>query len=364
MLPLFFFVMLTTCSLDMFLLSYSYAVEHGPIGYWNFNKCDVKDESNGGNNGTLHGNLQCVNGIDQMSFRFDGASSYIDIGRNPDLKPYKSDFAISAWVMLENYSTSYQSIIISNRYPLSIEKSMDTGILFGIGGPFDNALGKIKFVVNGGIYAGIVTGASKLDLRTWYHVLMNYHYNGNDTNRVEVYLNGKLDGSGTIINTLDPAESPTWIGFEPEPYSPEAYHFYGSIDEVRIYGRVLSMSEINDLYEIPLRHYRASYSYCIIRYLQEKTYTGDKKIYVQEDIMAWERCENKSPDYQKLFIKVLRNEIFARHGRAFKNSKLKNLFESVSWYNQNDNFKASDLNKIERNNIAFIMQYEKRMGWK
>lgn len=60
-------------------------------------------------------------------------------------------------------------------------------------------------------------------------------------------------------------------------------------------------------------------------------------------------------------LRVARNEIYARHGRLFKDSNLQNYFNSCSWYNgyiSPDRFNENTLNKVEVYNIKFIKKYE------
>ena len=57
-------------------------------------------------------------------------------------------------------------------------------------------------------------------------------------------------------------------------------------------------------------------------------------------------------------LRVLRNEIYARHGRIFKDAKLQKYFESQSWYKANPDFKDDQLNEIESSNLAKIKTAE------
>jgi hypothetical protein len=54
----------------------------------------------------------------------------------------------------------------------------------------------------------------------------------------------------------------------------------------------------------------------------------------------------------------LRNEIFARHGRAFKDRKLQAYFESLPWYKRNPSYSDSLLTPIERKNVATLLAHE------
>jgi len=94
-------------------------------------------------------------------------------------------------------------------------------------------------------------------------------------------------------------------------------------------------------------------------------YYGDKKAYTIEKLERWyeERFSDKDIMPQ-LCIKALRNEIFARHGRIFTTSDMKQIFESAPWYKPRKDFKDSELNEIEKKNIEFIADYEKKMGWR
>jgi hypothetical protein len=58
-------------------------------------------------------------------------------------------------------------------------------------------------------------------------------------------------------------------------------------------------------------------------------------------------------------LDVMRNTIYARYGREFKRSDLRNYFSHQSWYHYNPNFKESLLTPVERRNAAFILQYQK-----
>lgn len=56
--------------------------------------------------------------------------------------------------------------------------------------------------------------------------------------------------------------------------------------------------------------------------------------------------------------RLLRNEIFARHGRRFKDPRLQRYFASFAWYHPTDAFREDQLNDTERKNVTLISQYE------
>ncbi len=57
-------------------------------------------------------------------------------------------------------------------------------------------------------------------------------------------------------------------------------------------------------------------------------------------------------------LRILRNEIFARHGRIFKDAELQKYFASQTWYQPNPDFKDDQLVEIESKNLSAIKSAE------
>ena len=79
------------------------------------------------------------------------------------------------------------------------------------------------------------------------------------------------------------------------------------------------------------------------KYLQ-----ASERFLTSEDVMKLNKYE----------LKIMRNEIFARHGYIFKTDDMKAYFESQSWYVPQYNDVTSLLTEIEKRNIEFIKNYE------
>lgn len=58
--------------------------------------------------------------------------------------------------------------------------------------------------------------------------------------------------------------------------------------------------------------------------------------------------------------KQMRQEIYARHGKVFKEPWLQKYFSSFDWYKADPNFTDASLTEVEKKNIATIAAYEKR----
>jgi hypothetical protein len=61
-------------------------------------------------------------------------------------------------------------------------------------------------------------------------------------------------------------------------------------------------------------------------------------------------------------LDIMRNTIFARHGRRFGRRDLQDYFERQSWYRGDPNYSDARLSKMEERNAAFILQYQKNGG--
>jgi len=60
----------------------------------------------------------------------------------------------------------------------------------------------------------------------------------------------------------------------------------------------------------------------------------------------------------KYDLKIMRNEIFARHGYIFTTNDMKNYFQNQSWYTPRYSNVTSMLTRIEQQNITLIKRYE------
>ena len=62
-------------------------------------------------------------------------------------------------------------------------------------------------------------------------------------------------------------------------------------------------------------------------------------------------------------LDIMRNEIFARHGRRFNRSDLQNYFYKQPWYTpifSPEDFPNLQLTELQRRNAAYILDYQKK----
>jgi hypothetical protein len=60
-------------------------------------------------------------------------------------------------------------------------------------------------------------------------------------------------------------------------------------------------------------------------------------------------------------LRLLRNEVYARHGRVFKTLWLQQYFGGQPWYDPDDNFKDEELSGSDKTNVETIVAYENKL---
>lgn len=61
-------------------------------------------------------------------------------------------------------------------------------------------------------------------------------------------------------------------------------------------------------------------------------------------------------------LKIMRNEIFARHGYIFKKEEMQNYFQYEKWYTPRYDNVDDMITDVEKKNIELIKRYESRLG--
>ena len=70
--------------------------------------------------------------------------------------------------------------------------------------------------------------------------------------------------------------------------------------------------------------------------------------------------ENDLKDLDKAQLRLMRNAVYARHGRTFKSVDLQSLWECYTWYEKNPNYSDDLLTETDKYNIEIIKSYENR----
>ncbi|MBN1960577.1 MAG: LamG domain-containing protein [Deltaproteobacteria bacterium] len=157
---------------------------------------------------------------------FDG-QDYLDLGENDFAISETNELTIAIWVKTH---ADGGFIIRKGHYihPFSIQLTADSRIYAGI------RLDKPEYL----------TSTTSLTHNQWYHVAMTYR-NGTMT----IYINGQPDVSvDNLLGTPAVTSDITRVATMPVTSPQAADYFIGEMDDVRIYNRALSASDISDLY--------------------------------------------------------------------------------------------------------------------
>ena len=216
--------------LTLVFVSMSVAVEEGLVGYWPFDEGSgkvAKDASGTGNDGKFVGSPKWVTGKFGTAIEFDGTSSYVAVTDNATLD-ITSDLTIMAWFN--------PSDVLTSRRMMS--KNNSIFVIFDFGDP--NTLELLVKPNN-----DFVESQTKdWKIGEWYHFAGTF-----DGKTLRIYINGQLEGEQDIGQQIATSDLELWIGAD-DLGDPNAY-FPGIIDEVRIYNKTLTETQIKESMEGP-----------------------------------------------------------------------------------------------------------------
>jgi hypothetical protein len=208
-------------------------LSNGLIGYWsmdgssiNWSTDTIQDLSGNGQTGTLVSLATTsaqVAGKIGGALKFNGSTSQVTNFPSA-ISAANTNRTVCAW---ENTATTSRQGIASDRptttgWALTINRTTP---------------GNLTYINN----SVVVEKAAGITVGSWFYVCASYNHN---TAAVALYVNGLQLGQTTTIAGGDSAGNNGYIGFDGQN------HFNGSIDDVRIYNRVLSPQEIAQLYAL------------------------------------------------------------------------------------------------------------------
>jgi hypothetical protein len=204
-------------------------VSSGLVAYWNFDEgtgTTAADSSGNANHGTLVNGPKWVNGISGKALYFDGVAGNVTVADSNSLD-LTGPYTISAWVNPATTFTDFRSILVKN-YKYYLYSSV-AGYC-GDGSP----LGGFSGTTNNTVCQPV-----PLPANTWTHLSLIY-----DGSTLTLYRNGIAVATAIPSESLSPTTGNLQIGA-----SQYGEYFQGLIDEVRIYNRSLSSTEIQTIYQ-------------------------------------------------------------------------------------------------------------------
>jgi|GEM_PF-3131892 len=204
----------------------------GLIGHWSLNdNADViVTDHVGGAHGILQGDANWLaNGKVRHAIEFNGVNAQVEIPSSSAHDIVVSEFTFSVWVR-----TLGDSGVLVAKGPLSAHNIDHAQLSLEEGRP--------RFQFSTGVDAVGVTGSVSIADGQWHHVPGVR----TGTNAGQLYVDGSLEGSfdvGIPWVSID-TTAPLRIGGN------ESNFFLGSLDDVRYYGRALTVDDIDALVQL------------------------------------------------------------------------------------------------------------------
>jgi hypothetical protein len=196
----------------------------GLVAAYNFDEASgstVLDRSTSGLNGTITGATRTTAGHTLGALTFSAANQWVTVADNALLDVTR--VTVSAWVRPTTLS-GWRTVVM---------KETANGLAYTLYA-HDNAPQPAGYVNTGGSDIA-ATGTAALATNTWTHLAMTF-----DGAALRFYVNGTLvrtvNTTGNIVNGTGPLR----IGGN----APWGEYFAGQIDDVRVYNRALTLTEI------------------------------------------------------------------------------------------------------------------------
>jgi hypothetical protein len=213
----------------------------GMVSWWSGDghAFDLVDD----NDGTLMGNATYAEGIVGKAFNFDGVDDYVAVSLTTGFPSGTSARTIDAW--FKTSAEAEQEIIhygvadTNKSTYIGIDDTSDCAAASGT--PYAGY--KVLVGTWGG--GSNLCGTTKVNDGLWHHVAATY--DGSTT--WKIYVDGILQSQTTAIPTNTENDLSMAIGrVKPGSLTPINYAFNGLIDELEVFSRALSQTEIQAIY--------------------------------------------------------------------------------------------------------------------
>ena len=203
-------------------------LQKGLVGQWKMDG-NAKDSTPYGNNGTVTGATLTTDrkGQANKAYSFNGTSDYVDAGNGDSLKNITTAVTVEVWAK-RTAAVAWHSIVSKN----TTSSDRDSYRL----------MSDPSGIPSIDIFGNTAVG-SAMTQDVWYHLVGTW--DKNDSGTIRFYQDGILKNTGTYAGNLDATTVNLSIGRDNDG----ALFFPGLIDDVRIYNRALSATEITALYE-------------------------------------------------------------------------------------------------------------------
>ena len=180
------------------------------------------DSSGNGNDGSIMGNPTWATGKVKGALDLDGTGVYVDCGNSP-VFTFQDAITVATWVNIRAISGAWMCAVAKgeNAWRVSVNntsQSFHFGITY-----YTNA----NYSANGTIQVG---------LNEWHHVTGTF-----DGTDIKLYVDGVADTTTSTTSGMGTSTTSLLIGENPEA---RGRYWNGLIDDVRVYHKALSASDI------------------------------------------------------------------------------------------------------------------------
>ena len=194
------------------------------------------NDSVGANNGTLTGGTY-TSGMVGQAFSLSGSSNFVSVPDSPSLDSLTTQITVELWMKAGQLTPNadWKGLVTKGNSSWRLQATT-----------FDKT---VDWYING-LSSPDLLGTRDVNDGQWHHVAAVY-----DGANMFLYVDGTLDGSHAATGLIAQTSDPLCIGANSQAFVPSCgcnqlgYFFNGLIDEVSLYKRALSASEIKAIYD-------------------------------------------------------------------------------------------------------------------
>jgi hypothetical protein len=273
---------------------------NGLVAYYPFNG-DAYDYSGNGNNGIVNGAQSATDrfGNPAGSYSFTAYPQSIATSGSAGFPSGTNDFSISVWLTLSFIPTNDAQIIFCNAVRNDLQLNFS---------PSTATTSVMDFWTGGSV---LHTPDFAWVPQQWYNLQVV-----RSQNVVTIYRNGIVIGQNQTANGVSAPPASDYLQFG-LGVPPQIHQFYGQLDDIRVYNRALSASEVQQLYQ-----FEGGPNIGLIKavkpFFSNLTLTTNYQLQVSTDLTTWTNtgspftATNSSMVYPQYFDVDNWNELFFR----------------------------------------------------
>jgi hypothetical protein len=213
-----------------FVIINSVPVPSGVISWWPAGG-NALDAITNHNNGYQSNGVTYVAGEVGQTFSFNGVNQVVGVPDAASLDPTNA-ITLESWVYATAYSANDGVAVFGKDNPYGSRQ-----YLVGMGKSGSSWIFRAHIGLPDGLH--YFDGSTTVQTQTWYHVAMTY-----DGSYLKLYVNGSLDGSASLSGAITTSSEKLLIGGS----VPGPWDLNGLVDELSVYNRALSQTEIQTIY--------------------------------------------------------------------------------------------------------------------